>query len=114
MNYPEDLKAVACRVIWFEPPEKALEIPRHFLTYLMNYGTEDDVDIARKYYPDADFEAALDNPTPGIFFRDAWIKWNKRYNRVPVVPPLPKRHIPGVDPNSIPDLFPAKSYRPGA
>lgn len=113
MNYPEDLKAVACRVIWFERPEKALEIPRHFLTYLMNYGTEDDVDIARKYYPDADFEAALDNPTPGIFFRDAWIKWNKRYNRVPV-PPLPKRHIPGVDPNSIPDLFPAKSYRPGA
>lgn len=77
------------------------------------HGTEEDVQIAHKYYSDVDFQAALDNPTPGVFFRDAWIKWNTRYNRVPV-PPLPKRHIPGVDPNSIPDLFPAKSYRPGA
>jgi hypothetical protein len=113
MTYPEDLRVVARRVVWFEPPEQALEITQHFLTYLMTYGTEEDVQIAHKYYSDVDFQVALDNPTPGVFFRDAWIKWNTRYNRVPV-PPLPKRHIPGVDPNSIPDLFPAKSYRPGA
>jgi hypothetical protein len=111
MTYPEDLKAVARRVIWFEPPEQALEMTQQFLTYLMNYGTEQDLEIARKYYSDADFEATLDNPAPGVFFREAWIKWNTRYNRVPV-PALPKRRIPGVDPNSIPDLFPAKSYRP--
>jgi len=111
MTYPEDLKGVSRRVIWFEPPEQALEIREHFLTYVMNYGTEEDVRIVRKYYSDADFEAALDNPSPGVFFREAWIKWNTLYNRVPV-PALPKRHISGVDPSSIPDLFPAKSYRP--
>lgn len=110
-NYPEDLKIVARKVVWFGQPEQVLGNTHYFLTYVMNYGTEEDVRVVRKYYSDADFEATLDNPTPGVFFRDAWIDWNKRYNRVPA-PPLPKRHIPGVDANSIPDLFPAKSYRP--
>jgi hypothetical protein len=111
INYSEDLKVVARKVVWFDPPEQALGNTQYFLTYLMNYGTEEDLRVARQYYSDADFEATLSDPTPGVFFRDAWIKWNERYNRVPV-PPLPKRHIPGVDPNSIPDFFPAKSYRP--
>ena len=110
-QYPEDLAAVARRVVWFDQPERVLANTKYFLTYLMNYGTNDDLEIARKYYSDADFETALSNPVPGVFFRDAWIEWNSRYNRVPV-PPLPKRNIPGVDPHSIPDLFPAKSYRP--
>jgi hypothetical protein len=111
MSCPEDLKIVARKVIWFDQPERVLGNTQYFLTYLMNYGTEEDLKVVRKYYSDADFEAALDNPAPGVFFRDAWIKWNSHYNRLPV-PPLPKRHIPGVDPNSIPDLFPAKSYLP--
>ncbi|MGH2507766.1 MAG: hypothetical protein ACRDHZ_10255 [Ktedonobacteraceae bacterium] len=110
-NYPEDLKIVARKVVWFDPPEQVLGNTQYFLTYLMNYGSENDVSVVRNYYSNADFEATLDNPAPGVFFREAWIKWNNRYNRIPA-PPLPKRQIPGVDPNSIPDLFPAKSYRP--
>jgi hypothetical protein len=110
MKYPEELTAVAQRIIWFESAEQALEVTEYFLTYLMTYGTEEDIEIARKYYSDADFEATLKNPTPGIFFRDSWIKWNLRYNRTPV-PSMPKRRLPGVDPETIPDLFPAKSYR---
>jgi hypothetical protein len=110
-NSPEDLKVVARRVMWFDKPERALANTQYFLTYAMNYGTDEDLAVVRQYYSDADFEATLDNPAPGVFFRDAWIEWNQRYNRVPV-PPLPKRQIPGVDPDSIPDLFPAKSYRP--
>jgi hypothetical protein len=61
VNYPEEPTAVARRVIWFEPAEQALAITKHFLTYLLTYGTEEDVEIARKYYSDADFEATLDN-----------------------------------------------------
>ena len=110
-HYPEDLKAVARRVVWFDTPEQVLENREYFLTYLMNYGAEEDLRIVRRYYSDIDFEAALDNPAPGVFFRDAWIKWNRHYGRNPV-PPLPKRQIPGVDPNLIPDLFPAKNYHP--
>jgi hypothetical protein len=35
-------------------------------------------------------------------------KWNHHYGRTPI-PPLPKRRIPGVDPATVADFFPAKS-----
>lgn len=94
MSYPEDLRAAARRVIWFEEPDKALKYRNRFLTYLMSYGTDADVEVAQRYYSDADFEAALDDPAPGIFDAASWEKWNTRYRRVPV-PPLPLRVFPG-------------------
>jgi len=94
MSYPEDLRAVARRVIWFEEPEEALKYTKRFLTYLMTYGTPEDVEVAHRYYSDADFEATLDTPAPGIFDARSWREWNNRYHRVPV-PPLPKRVLPG-------------------
>jgi hypothetical protein len=94
VNYPEDLRAVAKRVIWFEEPEEALKYPKRFLTYLMTYGSEAEVEVARRHFTDADFLAALDEPAPGIFDPSSWRKWNERYHRVPV-PPLPKRLFPG-------------------
>ncbi len=84
MNYPEELRAVAKWVIWFEEPEEALKYPKRFLTYLMTYGTE----------------AALDDPVPGIFDVHSWRQWNLRYHRVPV-PPLPKRVFPGERPTEL-------------
>jgi len=94
MSYPEDLRAVARRVIWFEEPEEALKYTKRFLTYLMTYGTPEDVEVAHRSYSDADFEATLDAPAPGIFDARSWREWNNRYHRVPV-PPLPKRVLPG-------------------
>lgn len=110
-SYPGDLKVVARKAVWFASPDQVLGNTSYFLTYVMNYCSEEDMRVMRKYYSDADFEAALDSPAPGVFFLNAWIKWNKLYNRVPA-PALPKRHIPEVDPKAIPDLFPAKNYRP--
>jgi hypothetical protein len=94
MSYPEELRAVAKRVIWFEDPEEALKYRNRFLTYLMTYGSEADVEVARRHYTDADFEAALDDPAPGIFDASSWRKWNARYHRAPA-PPLPNRAFPG-------------------
>jgi hypothetical protein len=102
MRYPEDLRAVARRVIWFEEPKEALKYPRRFLTYLMTYGAPDDVEVARRYYTDSDFEAALDEPAPGIFDVRSWEEWNIRYHRVPV-PPLPKRVLPGERASEVPE-----------
>jgi len=93
MNYPEDLRAVARGVIWFEEPEATLKYTNRFLTYLMTYRAPDDVDVAKQYYSDADFEATLDAPAPGIFDARSWHRWNTRYHRLPV-PPLPKRVLP--------------------
>jgi hypothetical protein len=108
MIHSDELMAVAKRIFWFGTPEEALEFPLRFLTYAMTYASDEDIEILRKYFSDADFTAALDDPAPGIFDRSSWIKWNERYGRKPV-PPLPKRRIPGVDPSTLPDFFPAKS-----
>jgi len=74
----------------------------------MTYASEEDIEILRKYFSDADFKAALDDPAPGIFDQTSWAKWNERYGRT-AIPPLPGRRIPGVDPATVPDFFPAKS-----
>jgi hypothetical protein len=108
MNYSAELLAVAKRIFWFGTPEEALEFPSRFLTYAMTYASDEDIEIVRKYFSDDDFKTALNNPAPGIFDRVSWAKWNKRYGRIPV-PPLPKRRIPGVDPATVADFFPAKS-----
>ena len=108
MNYSAELLAVAKRIFWFGTPEEALEFPSRFLTYAMTYASDEDIAIIKKYFSDADFIAALDDPAPGIFDRTSWARWNERYGRIPV-PPLPRRRIPGVDPATVPDFFPAKS-----
>jgi hypothetical protein len=96
MNSPDDLRAIAKRMVWFKTPEDALKYPKVFLAHVMTYGTLDDLIATAKYYSDADFEAALDDPPAGIFDRRSWNYWNLRYDREPV-PPLPRRKIPGVD-----------------
>ena len=102
MNYPKDLRELAKRVIWFEEPEEALKYTRRFLTYLMTYGTPEDVKVAERYYATSEFEATLDDPAPGIFDIRSWRNWNTRYQRIPV-PPLPKRVLPGERPDEVPE-----------
>lgn len=108
MIYSDELLAVAKRIFWFGTAEEALEFPSRFLTYAMTYASDEDIGILRKYFSDDDFKAALDSAAPGIFDQCSWTKWNTHYGRIPI-PPLPKRPIPGVDPATVPDLFPAKS-----
>ncbi len=108
MIYSDELLAVAKRIFWFGTPEEALEFPSRFLTYAMTYASDRDIEILRKYFSDADFKAALDDPASGIFDRSSRAKWNERYGRTPILP-LPRRRIPGVDPATVPDFFPAKS-----
>jgi hypothetical protein len=108
MIYADELLAVARRIFWFGTPEEALEFPMRFLTYAMTYASDQDIEIIRKHFSDADFKAALDDPAPGIFDQSSWAKWNERYGRTPV-PPFPKRRLPGVDPATHSDRFPAKS-----
>jgi hypothetical protein len=96
MNYPEDLKRVAKRVVWFKTPEEALQEPKLFLAYLMTYGTLEDIATAMKYYSEADFDLVLKDPPAGIFDRRSWNYWNLRYHHEPV-PSLPQRTFPGND-----------------
>lgn len=90
MNYPPEFLKVVRRVAWSDPPEETLRRPHIFLAHLMNFGTEDDIREARKYFSDDAFRDALEHSPPGVFTRSAWEHWNRFYGRMPV-PPLPKR-----------------------
>jgi hypothetical protein len=93
---PDDLRAVAKRVVWFKTPDEAVDYPELFLAHVMTYGSLDDIITTMKHYSEADFEAVLNHPPAGVFDRRSWNYWNLRYHHEPV-PPLPQRKIPGVE-----------------
>jgi hypothetical protein len=88
-----DLLSLAARVVWFEPPERALAEPVRFLAYVMTYGTLQDVAVIRRYAQLDDFREALEHAPPGIMDERSWAYWNAMTGRYPV-PPMPRRLIP--------------------
>jgi len=64
--------------------------------------------VAKRIFCFGTPEEALGDPAPGILDQSSWVKWNERYNCIPV-PPFPRRQIPGVDPTTVPDFFPSRS-----
>ena len=88
-----DLTSVAKRVVWFKSPEDTLQDKNFFLAHVMIFGTLRDIQVVLETYSEADFEAVLDDPPPGVFDLRSWTFWNVRYHREPV-PPLPTRRIP--------------------
>jgi hypothetical protein len=93
LPHDAELLNVAQHVIWFEPPQKALADPVRFLTYLMTYGTADEVEVVKRYLDLDDFRAALEQAPPGIMDERSWAYWNVMTGREPV-PPMPQRVIP--------------------
>src|SRR5579859_5740021 len=81
---------VAPRIIWFEPPERALADPVRFMAYAMTYARHEDMRVIREYVSDADFREALDRAPPGIIDPRSWAYWNSKMGRYPA-PPLPVR-----------------------
>jgi hypothetical protein len=88
-----ELLALAPRVIWFEEPQEALANPVRFLTYLMTYGTAEDIATVRRHVADADFLSALDAAPAGIMDARSWAYWNAMAGRYPP-PPMPQRIFP--------------------
>ena len=92
LTLTDELAKVASRVIWFEPPEKALSDPVRFLTYAMTYGTHEDMKIVRHDVSDEELREVLAQAPPGIFDARSWSYWNAILGRYPT-PPLPERQI---------------------
>ena len=93
LPYNADLLAIAPRVVWFEPPEKALADPVRFLAYVLTYGTAAEVAAVRRHLGPNDLREALEKAPPGIFDARSWAYWNVVAGRYPV-PPMPRRIIP--------------------
>jgi hypothetical protein len=84
--------SVAPRIIWFEPPERALADPIRFMAYAMTYARHEDMRVIRQYVSDEDFREALDRAPPGIIDPRSWAYWNSKMGRYPP-PPLPRRRF---------------------
>ena len=93
LPHTHDLLSLAPRVIWFEPPERALADPIRFLAYLMTYGKTNEIAIVRRYLDLDDFREALEHAPPGIIDERSWAYWNTVIGRYPP-PPMPRRVIP--------------------
>ena len=88
--------AVARRIVWFEPPEKALAEPVRFMAYAMTYALPEDMRFIRKFVSDDDFREALDHAPAGIIDPRSWAYWNSKMGRYPA-PPQPVRNFGGVE-----------------
>ena len=92
LPHTPEIEALAGRIIWFEPPDKALSDAIRFMAYAMAHATADDLSVLRRYVSDADFREALDNAPPGIIDARSWAYWNLMMGRSPA-PPMPQRRF---------------------
>src|SRR5256885_16419616 len=91
---------IARRVIWFEPPEKALLDPVQFMAYAMTYAVHEDMRVIRQFVSDDDLRDALDHAPPGIIDPRSWAYWNSKMGRYPAPPP-PQRRFGSADPQEV-------------
>lgn len=87
-----ELLEVARRVVWFKPPEVALDLPVELLAYAMRYATEEDMALLLAHVGWDGLTEAIDNAPPGIIDARSWAYWNAMIGRYPT-PPMPVRRI---------------------
>ena len=90
--FNDETKALAARLIWFEPAEEALADPIRFMAYAFARATHEEMNLLRGYLDEADFAEALANAPAGIIDPRSWAYWNARIGRYPT-PPMPSRRF---------------------
>jgi len=70
-----ELRDVARRIVWFEPPEKALSDLSRFLAYTFRHATHADMTVLRRHLSDDDLRKALEAAPPGIIDGRSWAYW---------------------------------------
>jgi hypothetical protein len=68
---PELLRA-AKRIVWFKPPEEALDNPVELLAYAMTGATDEDMALLLDHVGMTGLREAIDNAPPGIIDARSW------------------------------------------
>lgn len=83
---------IASRIIWFEPPERALKNPVRFMAYAFRYATAEDMQTLRMKLSDDVLREALAHAPPGIIDPRSWSYWHAILGTFPP-PPMPQRRF---------------------
>jgi len=71
----EELRQIARRVNWFEPPEELIANTNRFLVYFMQYCLDSDMGTMRKYFSHEQFRHAFLTKPPGIMDEKSTAYW---------------------------------------
>jgi hypothetical protein len=88
-----ELRRIAARVVWWEPPEAALSRLDAFLCRVMMLGGLADVQHIETLYGPARLREAIRAAPPGIFDVRSWHYWHLRLG-LGDAGPLPVRRLP--------------------
>jgi hypothetical protein len=88
---PELLRA-AKRIVWFKPPEEALDSPVELMAHAMRHATDEDMALLLAHIGESGLREAIDNAPAGIIDARSWSYWNAKIGRYPA-PPAPQRDL---------------------
>ena len=86
------LMRAAKRIVWFKPPEEALDNPIELLAYAMKHSTDRDMALLIRHVGKIGLREAIDRAPPGIIDPRSWSYWNAKLGRIPA-PPAPRRKL---------------------
>ena len=89
MDTQTQLRDLAAKLIWWQPPEVSLLDTRRLVAQVMNLGTWNDVKFAQQHFGLDAFRDALALAQPGWFEVSSWSLWHHAFGLL--VPDLPKR-----------------------
>jgi len=92
LPHTPELLRVAKRIVWFKPPEEALDNPVELLAHAMKHATDKDMAALLEQVGENGLREAIDNAPAGIIDARSWSYWNARIGRYPT-PPAPKRDL---------------------
>ncbi len=95
-----ELLELARDCVWFQPPEKTLRNPVHFLAYAMTYSQSHTVRVLCQYLSQYELRYALDHAPAGVFDRKSWVFWHTLL-RYATIPPLPSRAFAPIPKNLV-------------
>lgn len=93
-KFPEEIRALAKRYVWWLPPEESLAIPLRVVAQVMDLGTMADCAAMEKFFGRPAMRQAIQRAQPGWFRERSWTFWRYRlgltkWGKEP--PPLPTR-----------------------
>jgi hypothetical protein len=84
--------AAARRIVWFKPPEEALDNPIELMAYAMKRATDADIKLLLDHIGADGLREAIEKAPPGIIDARSWCYRNAKIERIPA-PPLRRRKL---------------------